>query len=94
VEAGRGCRGPDRIWPGRGGGGGGTGRAPVRKGGWIGALPPVDKGGRKGAGLPRGSSGIVTEAPSLGGEGAASGTGEGAALAAIAGCSGTCAGAW
>src|ERR1700682_5391526 len=51
VDAGKGCRGPERIWPGRGGGGAGlAGTGPVRIGGCRGALPPLDKGGRNGAG--------------------------------------------
>jgi hypothetical protein len=34
VDAGMGCRGPERIWPGRGAAGTGlAGTAPVRKGG-------------------------------------------------------------
>jgi len=62
TDAGRGCRGPDRICPGRGdGGAGGTGLAgiaPPRMGGWIGG-PPVDSGGRIGDGLTRGGSSAV-----------------------------------
>ena len=50
VAAGKGWRGPERIWPGRGGGGAGlAGIGPVRKGGCTGAPPPAAKGGRIGA---------------------------------------------
>jgi len=95
VDAGMGCRGPERIWPGRGAAGTGlAGTAPVRKGGWIGALPPLDKGGRNGEGLLRGSSVVVAEAPSLGGATGASAAGDGAPLAAMAGGSGAWTGAW
>jgi len=93
VDAGRGCRGPERICPGRGGGGAGrAGIGPVRKGGWMGALPPLDNGGRNGATL-RGSSVVVTVASPEGAAGV-SGAGDGATLAAMAGCSGARAGAW
>lgn len=65
---GSGCRGPDKIWPGRGViGTGRAGTGPVRSGGWIGEAPPAESGGLNGAGLLRtGSSGVemgvVTEA--------------------------------
>lgn len=49
VAGGIGCRGPDRIWPGRGAGTGRAGTGPVRKGGWIGDAPE-ESGGRNGAG--------------------------------------------
>lgn len=56
--AGKGCRGPDKIWPGRGVGTGRAGTGPVRNGGCSGAAPPADKGGRSGAGLLRSGSSI------------------------------------
>jgi len=63
VAAGMGCRGPDKIWPGRGAGTGRAGIGPVRNGGCSGAMPPADRGGLKGAGLLRsGSSTVVTVA--------------------------------
>jgi hypothetical protein len=63
VAAGMGCRGPDKICPGRGDGTGRAGMGPVRKGGCSGAAPPADRGGLKGAGLLRsGSSTMVTVA--------------------------------
>jgi hypothetical protein len=63
VAAGMGCRGPDKIWPGRGAGTGRAGTGPVRSGGCSGAVPPADRGGLKGAGLLRsGSSTVVTVA--------------------------------
>lgn len=80
IPDGNGWRGPERIWPGRGADG--TGRAgtvPVRKGGCSGALgPPVDSGGRIGAGLLRtGSSATGVEPFS-----------DGAAAAGSPGCAG------
>jgi hypothetical protein len=64
---GKGCRGPDRIWPGRGVGTGRAGTGPVRNGGCSGAAPPADNGGLKGAGLLRsGSSSGVTAASCAG----------------------------
>jgi hypothetical protein len=57
---GKGCRGPDKIWPGRGGGGvGRAGIGPERKGGCTGAPPPAAKGGRIGAGLIRETSSVM-----------------------------------
>ncbi len=89
ADAGMGCRGPERIWPGRGAAGTGrAGIAPVRNGGWIGALPPLNNGGRNGATL-RGSSAGVAVTLSAGGAAAVSAAGDGAALAAMTGCSGT-----
>jgi hypothetical protein len=58
VGAGRGCRGPDKIWPGRGVGTGRAGTGPVRNGGCSGAVPPADNGGLKGAGLLRSGSSV------------------------------------
>jgi hypothetical protein len=55
----------------------------------MGALAPLDNGGRNGAGLMRGSSVVVTEAPSLAGATGASAADAGALLAAMAGGSGT-----
>src|SRR5579863_6884552 len=72
VAAGKGCRGPDKIWPGRGVGTGRAGTGPVRNGGCKGAvLPPADSGGLKGAGLLRSGSstgvpGVVTGASCAG----------------------------
>jgi hypothetical protein len=66
---GMGCRGPDKIWPGRGVGTGRAGMGPVRKGGCTGAAPPADSGGLKGAGLLRSGSsteGVVTGASCAG----------------------------
>jgi hypothetical protein len=60
----------------------------------MGALPPLDKGGRNGAGLLRGSSVVVTEASALGGAASASTAGDGALLAAMTGGSGAWTGAW
>src|SRR5438552_8980588 len=64
APLGIGCLGPVRIWPGRGvGGAGRAGTAPpVRSGGCRGALGPVAKGGRMGAGFERAGSSVV-EAP-------------------------------
>jgi len=59
----------------------------------MGALVPLDKGGRNGAGLLRGSSVVVTEA-SVGVAAGASAAGDGALLAAMDGGSGACTGAW
>jgi hypothetical protein len=88
VDAGIGCRGPERIWPGRGAAGTGlAGTALLRNGGWIGALTPLDKGGRNGAGLLRGSS-VVTAATSLAGAEGVSPAGDGVPLAAMADGSG------
>jgi len=65
APAGIGCRGPDKIWPGRGAGTGRAGMGPVRNGGCSGAVPPAAKGGLKGAGLLRsGSSTMETVASS------------------------------
>ena len=62
-----GCRGPDKIWPGRGVGTGRAGIGPVRNGGCSGATPPADSGGLKGAGLLRsGSSTVLTGASCAG----------------------------
>jgi len=55
---GKGCRGPDKIWPGRGVGTGRAGTGPVRNGGCSGATPPAESGGLKGAGLLRSASSI------------------------------------
>jgi hypothetical protein len=63
AAGGMGCRGPDKIWPGRGAGTGRAGMGPVRSGGCSGAAPPAARGGLKGAGLLRsGSSTMVTVA--------------------------------
>ncbi len=65
VAGGMGCRGPDKIWPGRGAGTGRAGMGPVRNGGCSGAAPPAARGGLKGAGLLRsGSSTVETVASS------------------------------
>src|SRR5271170_1530062 len=45
VAAGKGCRGPDKICPGRGVGTGRAGTGPVRNGGCSGGAPPADNGG-------------------------------------------------
>lgn len=71
AGAGKGCRGPDRIWPGRGVGTGRAGTGPERNGGCSGATPPADSGGLKGAGLLRSCSskvvpGVVTGASCAG----------------------------
>ena len=58
VATGKGCRGPDNIWPGRGVGTGRAGTGPVRNGGCRGAAPPADNGGLKGAGLLRSGSSV------------------------------------
>ena len=109
VGGGKGCRGPDKIWPGRGVGTGRAGTGPVRNGGCSGAAPPADSGGLKGAGLLRSGSsfklaGKVT-GKLLGDEtgascaGAAIETGAGASnsgsgvLVACVGCSGAGCGA-
>jgi hypothetical protein len=55
---GKGCRGPDKIWPGRGVGTGRAGTGPVRNGGCSGATPPAESGGLKGAGLLRSASSV------------------------------------
>jgi len=90
AAAGRGCRGPDRIWPGRGGGGAGrAGIGPERKGGCTGAPPPAAKGGRIGAGLIRETSSVMAgEIRFSPGEttGASDGT-EAGLLATAPGCS-------
>jgi len=67
VGDGKGCRGPDKIWPGRGVGTGRAGTGPVRNGGCSGAAPPADSGGLKGAGLPRSgsSTGLPGEPPGV-----------------------------
>jgi hypothetical protein len=59
VGAGNGCRGPDKICPGRGVGTGRAGTGPVRNGGCSGAAPPADSGGLKGAGLLRSGSSTI-----------------------------------
>jgi hypothetical protein len=67
VGGGKGCRGPDKIWPGRGVGTGRAGTGPVRMGGCSGAAPLADNGGLKGAGLLRsGSSTVLTGASCAG----------------------------
>ena len=58
VGGGSGCRGPDKICPGRGVGTGRAGTGPVRNGGCSGAAPPAPIGGLRGAGLLRGGSSI------------------------------------
>jgi len=88
--AGSGCRGPERICPGRGAacGGGGAGRAgigAVRIGGWMAALlPALASGGRNGATLGRGASSETAGAapPLASGWSASTGVGAGAVLAA------------
>ena len=56
MGAGKGWRGPDNIWPGRGVGTGRAGTGPERSGGCRGAVPPANSGGLNGAGLPRSGS--------------------------------------
>ena len=93
--AGMGCRGPDKIWPGRGVGTGRAGTGPVRKGGCIGAEPPVDKGGLIGKGLVRSGSSTAADVElrasvAVGVDASNSGVG---ILAGCAGCSGAASGA-
>ncbi len=105
VGDGRGCRGPDNIWPGRGVGTGRAGTGPVRIGGCSGAAPPGNNGGLKGAGLLRGGSsiGLLAELPgvltgvvtgaSWAGVAVGDSTSGTATLAAGVGCSGAALGA-
>ncbi len=95
VGDGNGCRGPDKICPGRGVGTGRAGTGPVRNGGCSGATPPARRGGLKGAGLLRSGSSVGVTGASCAGPAVEAGKGASTSgiwvLAACAGCSAGCA---